>query len=136
MLSMRKALILLSVVILLSACGSKRLPDGIIDHDRMVPLLVDIYLTEAYFGVETSYNFDSLSPDMVRAYNDLLARHGVTPDELDASVDYYAHHPELYNAIHHEVKAIIEGEEKTDAVETTPVRIIQSRIEQLDSIPD
>lgn len=108
---------------LLVACGGKSLPDGVIDHERMVPLLVDIYIAEAYFGVETSYQYDSLTPEMLRAYDDLLARHGVTGEELDASVDYYSQHPEEYNAIHHEVRALIEEEEKKGEAQATPVKI-------------
>lgn len=123
---MKKFLLSLAALLLLAACGSKKLPEGVIDRDRMVPLLVDVYLTEAYYGVETSYsyNYDSLSPEMVRAYEDLLAKHGITADELETSLDYYAHHPEQYNAIHHEVRALLsEDEEITDSVVTKPVKI-------------
>ncbi len=114
-----------ALLLLLAACGGERLPDGVIGRDSMVPLLVDIYIVEAYYGVETSYSYDydSLSPEMVRAYDALLAKHGITAAELETSLDYYAHHPEQYNAIHHEVRALLEEEENTDAAKARSVKL-------------
>lgn len=99
------------------------MPDGVIEHDRMVPLLVDIYLVEAYYAVKTNYNYDTLSPDMLRAYDDVLAEHGVTPDDLEASLAYYSEHAELYNAIHRDVVAVLNEKNTGEAEEATPVKV-------------
>lgn len=119
---MKKVAIAILSLVLLAACGGRRMPEGVVGHDRMVPLLVDIYLIEAYYALETNYNYDSLSPEMLRAYDDVLARHGVTAGELEASLAYYSEHPEQYNAIHREVAARLE-QENTGAAEATPVKV-------------
>lgn len=120
----RNHILLLAMVAMLvvAGCGGKRLPEGVLDHDKMVDFLTDAYLLESYYAVETNYNFDSISPDFVRAYDDILERHGITSDEVETSLDYYSHNPELYNAISREVEARID-EKTTESKSSDPVAI-------------
>lgn len=122
---MKHILTLLAAVLLMVSCGGKKLPEGVLAHDSMVPLLVDVYLLEAYYAVETNYNYDSLSPEMMRAYDDVLARHGVTLDDFETSLAYYSEHPELYSAINREVAARLETKAEKNAEETKvkPVKL-------------
>ena len=43
------------------------------------------------------------------AYDSILARHGVSREDVEASVEYYANHPDEYAAIHDSVLLILEG---------------------------
>lgn len=96
-----------AVLLLALGCRGDRLPEGVLGHDQMVDFLTDAYLVEGYFAVETNYTFDSITPEMVHAYDDVLTRHGITREQVEASFEYYARHPEPYNAISKEVEARI-----------------------------
>lgn len=120
----------LAIVALLFAvaCGGKRLPDGVLDHDQMVDFLTDAYLLEGYYAVETNYNFDTVSPDFARAYDDILERHGITREQVDASLEYYSRNPEPYNAISKEVEARID-KKTTESKSSDAVVIEHATIE-------
>lgn len=96
---------------MLSACNSKQLPEGILDQQQMTTFLREAYLLEGYCAIETRYNFDSLTPEMIYAYDDLLTEQGITQEQVEASLAYYARHPEEYRAIHEAVAAELETQE-------------------------
>ena len=106
----------------MAACGGKRLPDGVLDHDQMVDFLTDAYMLEGYYAVETNYGFDSISPEMARAYDDILDRHGITRQQVETSLDYYAHNLVPYNKINKEVEARIDAK-NTGQTPVQPVAI-------------
>lgn len=113
---MKKALLpLFFAAALLSACHSDRLPDGILDHQQMVDFLTDAYLIEGYCAIETRYNFDSLTPEMLYAYDEILAEQGITREQVEASLVYYAEHPDKYLSIHEDVAEAL-NEEKEESV--------------------
>ncbi len=127
---MKKYILVLSFALaaLLSVgCGGNRLPDGVLGHDQMVAFLADAYMVEGYYAVETNYTFDSITPEMVRAYDDILEHHGITREQFDASLEYYSHHPELYNAINKEVEAIV-NEKATSSDSAEPVAVKVSTV--------
>ena len=45
----------------------------------VVDFLTEACLIEGYCAIETRYNFDSLTPEMVYAYDEILAEQGITP---------------------------------------------------------
>lgn len=95
---------------LLAACHNDRQPDGILDHQQMVDFLTDAYIIEGYCAIETRYNFDSLTPEMLYAYDDILAEQGITREQVEASLVYYANHPDKYLSIHEDVAAALNEE--------------------------
>jgi len=97
--------------VLLAACHSDKLPDGILDQQQMTSFLREAYLLEGYCAIETRYNFDSLKPEMIYAYDDILAKQGITREQVEASFAYYAKHPNEYKAIHEAVAAELETQE-------------------------
>ena len=122
---MDKKILPLSLALVLTfavGCGGKKLPEGVLGHDQMVDFLTDAYLLEGYYAVETNYTFDTIAPEFARAYDDLLEYHGISRDEVEASLDYYSRHPEPYNAICKEVEARID-EKTTESKSSNPVVI-------------
>ena len=95
---------------MLAACKSDNLPEGILDQQQMVDFLHEAYLLEGYCAIETRYNFDSLTPEMIYAYDDIFAAQGITRDQVEASLAYYVNHPEEYSAIHEAVAASFEDQ--------------------------
>ena len=100
-----------SLALMLSACHSDGLPEGILNHQQMVDFLHESYLLEGYCAIETRYNFDSLTPEMIYAYDDILAAQGITREQVETSLAYYVNHPEEYSAIHEAVVASLETQE-------------------------
>lgn len=109
---MRKTILPIGfAIMLLAACNGNHLPDGILDQQKMTDFLREAYLLEGYCAIETRYVFDSLTPEMIYAYDDILAEQGITRDQVEASLTYYASHPEEYNAIHEAVATALETQE-------------------------
>lgn len=92
---------------LLTACHSNQKPEEILDHQQMVDFLTESCLIEGYCAIETRYNFDSLTPEMVYAYDEILAEQGISREQVEASLAYYAKHPEEYLTIHEDVAAAL-----------------------------
>lgn len=102
-----KRILLFSLFTASLFCGCHRasLPEGVLNHDQMVDFLCEAYRLEAFYAVETRYNYDTLSPEWLRAYDDILQSQGITRAQVDTSLTYYARHPEPYSAIQQDVLA-------------------------------
>ncbi len=106
----RHFILLFAAVVLLASCKPDRLPDGVLDSKAMAAFLSDAYLLESFYAVETHFSYDAMSPEVLRAYDDVLAKHCVTRDDIETSLRYYSEHPEQYAAIQDSARAIIERE--------------------------
>lgn len=110
----------LSVVALLASCHHDGRPADVLDAPQMVSFLSDAYLLEGFYAIETQYRYDAINPDVLRAYDDILAHHGITRQEAEASFAYYAQHPDLYKAIQDSVLMRIERETGADTLLSRP----------------
>jgi hypothetical protein len=84
-------LILLSLILVISSCGSRRSKldsNNLIPENELVPILTDIYLTDGLIGmprITIKYSpFDSVS-----TYNHIIEKHGYTKETLDKTMKYY-----------------------------------------------
>lgn len=94
----------------LVALGCNRLPEGILDKDEMVDLLVDIHKGESVVEMQRGvYRNDSLKK---RVKQSVLLHHGVTQAQLDTSFAYYGYHIEDYIEIYDKVIETLEIEVK------------------------
>lgn len=108
---MKKNILLLSLsVVLFAACKPDRLPDGVLDGKAMASFLSDAYLLESFYAVETHYSYDAMSPEVLRAYDDILAKHHLSREDIERSLDYYSEHPDQYAAIQDSARSILERE--------------------------
>lgn len=117
---MKRIVFALLAVVLLASCRHEGRPAGILDAPQMVAFLTDAYLLEGFYAVETQYRYDAMTPEVLRAYDDILEHHGITREEAEASFAYYAQHPDLYQTIQDSVLARIEKETGTDTLVTRP----------------
>lgn len=98
--------IALAALLLLASCGKKSgVPSNIIQPDKMVTILTDVYLLEGYFSTQTHFHFDTLQPEMVGCFDSLFAKYEVTKSDFDTSVSWYSQHPDLFSTIHDSVLA-------------------------------
>lgn len=114
---MKKNILLLVVaVVLLAACRHDSRPADVLDAPKMVDFLTDAYLLEGFYAVETQYRYDAMSPDVLRAYDDILAKHHVSREQIEHCFDYYSQHPELYATIQDSVMARLDHETGADTL--------------------
>ena len=100
----------LAALLLLSACRHNERPADVLDAPQMVAFLSDAYLLEGFYAVETQYRYDAMSPEVLRAYDDILKAHHISREQVEHSFDYYSQHLDTYAAIHDSVVLRLEAE--------------------------
>lgn len=90
--------------VVLSACD--KAPKGIIKESRMAPLVADIALAEAYIDANPNSFMDDSSRMAMK--QSVMMNHGTTIAEYEKSLDWYAHHLDVYNDVMEDAIAIID----------------------------
>lgn len=80
--------------LLFGACRHQELPDGVIDGERMAAFLTEAYMLEASYAIGSQYNYDSINPDALLAYDTVLRRLDLDRETVEKSLDYYTKHPD------------------------------------------
>jgi hypothetical protein len=84
-------LILMSLVLINSSCGSRRSKldrRNLIPENKLVPILTDIYLTDGLLGMpRISIRYPML--DSISTYSNEVEKYGYTKETLDKSLKYY-----------------------------------------------
>ncbi|MBQ0015609.1 MAG: DUF4296 domain-containing protein [Bacteroidales bacterium] len=81
------------------SCGGR--PADLLSEQQMVDFLTEAYLIEGFYGIETGYHYDELTPEIIGSYEELLDRKGISRDRFERSVKYYmSKQPEQYKHIH------------------------------------
>lgn len=89
--------ILSASILLLTAC---EVPLGVASKKEMAKILADVHLAEATVGQKYSYNDNSTK----RAYfESVFAKHGITRDDFNASLEWYARHPRVFTEVYADV---------------------------------
>ena len=89
--------------LLFGACRHQEMPDGVIDGERMAAFLTEAYMLEASYAIGSQYNYDSINPDALLAYDTVLRRLDLDRETVEKSLDYYTKHPDEYAKIQAEV---------------------------------
>ena len=87
------SLLLLTLLVALAACG--RQPSGVMSVNEMADLIVDLKIAEAYIDNNIS-EFDTDSSKLVIKQS-IFKKHGITQQDYDSSMVWYAHNMEDYN---------------------------------------
>jgi hypothetical protein len=112
----RKAFILFCLFALTAtACKHSQRPADVLDASTMADFLSELYLVEGYYAVKSNYRFDSASPEVLAACDDILKKNHLSRETVEKSFDYYSQHPEEYEAIQKEVASRIEKLNATNA---------------------
>ena len=95
--------ILSAALLLLTAC---EVPLGIASRKEMAQILADVHLAEATVGQKYAYNDHSTK----RAYfESVFAKHGITRDEFNESLEWYARHPRIFAEVYADAVDILEA---------------------------
>ena len=63
---------LFAVAALASGCRSDQQPSDVMGEEKMAEFLQEAYLLEGFYGIETSFQYDTLYPEMLASYDSLL----------------------------------------------------------------
>lgn len=92
----------------LSSCSGDAVPADVMDEEKMASFLKEAYLLEGFYGVETSFQYDSLHPEMIASYDSLLSTYRLSREDFERSVDWYVRHPDIYERVHDTILARID----------------------------
>ncbi len=125
----RKIEILLLAFSVLLLVGCDRPP---ISQEKMEDILFDIYRTDAYIAMEDI----SMTPEKrVKLYDSVFEKHGITKQQFDEALDWYAHHTSDWKLIHNNlVTRSEEYQKRVENYEFTPEAkpVVQDSIDTFD----
>lgn len=115
----------IAVIALLAASfvACKHVPSGVIDPDRMAPLMADLYQGESMIEYNSNIYFTDSSKKVVK--QSIFAAHGVSQADFDSSLVWYGHNISEFVKVCDAAIALLENrleEIPMDAV-TTSVRV-------------
>lgn len=98
----------LSIVSLVMLCSCDNRPDGVLSQGKMVDLVSDLELAEAYvMRPGSEYKEDSARKVMRQS---VLRDHGVSEAEYSATIDWYGHHIDDYTKLYEKVGEKLKNE--------------------------
>lgn len=103
--------LLLALTLVLPSCG--RTPGGVLTINEMADLIVDLQLADAYIDSH-SMEYESDSSMMVIKQS-IFKKHGITQEDYDSSLVWYAHNMEDYNKAYD--KAVNKLKERYDKLD-------------------
>ena len=109
--------ILLAAMGGLLSCKSDKIPPDVMDEEKMATFLQEAYLLEGFYGIETDFHYDSLHPEMLASYDSLLSSYSLSREDFERSVDWYVHHPEIYERVHDTILARIDRQLEEPSME-------------------
>ncbi len=115
------AKIILAVILLVSCSSDERddprvtPPEGsyIIEKEKFVEVLADVYLVEAAYKTHAFKNDDEKAI-LLKNYSDVFSSHGITAEEFENSHTWWWQHPAAMKGLINEVT------ERLNAIEKTP----------------
>lgn len=92
------------ILIMMFSCNSSRMkvPDNIVDEEKLVPLLVDIHLTDAFLNKERKPQKEKYDKAL-KMYPSVLLKHNINRAEFDSTIRFYSKYPKEFALIYDEV---------------------------------
>ncbi len=100
-----KAILLISLLsILVLSCGNRKLhvPEGILEPDELVPLLVELHLVDgSLHQYQTSQQLRKDSAYFL--YPAVIQKYGITRAQFDSTILFYGKYPDEFSLIYDDV---------------------------------
>jgi hypothetical protein len=97
-----KAWLTAGLLMVLAGCGKGSLPDGVISEAGLVNVLVDIHLAESA-AAHSRVGADSSRVILGNLFATVFSKHGISRQQLDASLAYYKKDPPVLDRIYEKV---------------------------------
>ena len=132
------------LMMFLLACESSHLPDGVLTRKKMVPILVDIHLSEAIFNQRFSIAMlkDSLPEDL---YLSVCRKYKMDRTVLEKSLHYYGKHTAEFIPIYDQVLNVLsemdrlgqridQAARQFEVVRTTRSNMLQRPLDRIEGL--
>ena len=111
---LNKFIFILFILSFLS-CGSAQneLPEGILSHEELVPILTDIEIAQGYLRIKSSID-DSLFRSKAfqeNHYQHVFEKHHITEEQFNNNIAYYSMCPKEMEKIYNDVIIAISQEQ-------------------------
>lgn len=110
---MKKLILILLGALFLAACNKNKPPKGIMDNEKMISVLTDIHLADAY--VNMLPQSDSLKPQSDYYRRAVFAKYKISRNDLNRSLNWYSKQPKALDSIYSQVLKRLEIKEKQQA---------------------
>lgn len=115
-------------LLLLASCRSGQRPAEVLAPEAMASLLADAYMLEGFYAVETGYRYDTMLPEVLAAYDDILSRHHTTRGAVELSLEYYSTHPDQYKPVQDSVLALLDrAAAPVDTLPATDLEVVEKQ---------
>lgn len=84
----KKLLLLIAVILFTFSCKQEKAPNGIIEKNKMVNVLVDMQITDAYLNQIT--NVDTMLMQAKSRYTYVFKKHHIDSIKFSRSLNYYS----------------------------------------------
>ena len=100
----------ISCLILLYACNTNKLPEGILTEQQMINITTDLQVVDGY--VSSLLYQDTLSISARDAYASVYKKHDISKGVYDKSLKYYSKQPVLLDSMYSKVEKKLQTYEK------------------------
>lgn len=107
---MKKLQIFILTLFLLTACQKNKLPEGVLDEQRMINVLADLSVIDGYMS-SVMYT-DTLKIEERSYYATVYKNHNISKEIFDTSLKYYSNQPVLLDSMYSKVTRNLEAKER------------------------
>ena len=107
---MKRLQLFIIPLLLLTACQKNKLPEGVLDEQRMINVLADISVVDGYMS--TLMYTDTLRIEGRSYYATVYKNHNISREVFDKSLKYYSNQPVLLDSMYSKVTRKLEAKER------------------------
>ena len=107
---MKRLQLFIIPLLLLTACQKNKLPEGVLDEQRMINVLADISVVDGYMS--TLMYTDTLRIEGRSYYATVYKNHNISREIFDKSLKYYSNQPVLLDSMYSKVTRKLEAKER------------------------
>ena len=107
---MKRLFFLLLTLLILTSCNQSKLPEGVLDEQRMINVLADLSVIDGYMS-SLMYT-DTLRIEGRSYYATVYKNHNISKAVFDKSLKYYSNQPVLLDSMYSKVTRKLEAKER------------------------
>ena len=107
---MKRLQLFIIPLLLLTACQKNKLPEGVLDEQRMINVLVDLSVIDGYMS--SLIYTDTLRIEGRSYYATVYKNHNISREIFDKSLKYYSNQPVLLDSMYSKVTRKLEAKER------------------------
>ncbi len=117
---MKRFILLFFGLIFLLSCNPDATPKEIIEHKKIVLVLIDMHLIDGY--TQNMPQNDTLKQNVLAYRNAVYQKYQTTKTQFDKSLKYYSEHPKLLDSIYSQVLTSLEKKEIKERKQKLPIK--------------